>query len=176
MERPKRARRRKLDTAKADLEPLLGRSGRQGVHREVESEGHAEKYRAVVDGGYPEDEPVGQRWGKVEPAVWGRRRSHPPTGPRCLRTARYGRSVRDPRRARAVPGWHRGKGPYKSRGEMGSDAVRAIGPLHSTSSAVKVVRPSNRQPSGLGKAAGEGSWERLGSEMSKDGDEDKFHE
>ena len=29
----------------------------------MESEGHEEKYRAVIDGGYPEDEPVGQRWG-----------------------------------------------------------------------------------------------------------------
>ncbi len=28
-------------------------SGGQGVHREVESEGHAEKYRAVIDGGTP---------------------------------------------------------------------------------------------------------------------------
>ena len=34
--------------------------GGQGVHREVESEGHEEKYRAVIEGGYPEDEPVGQ--------------------------------------------------------------------------------------------------------------------
>ena len=51
-------------------------SGGQGVHREVESEGHGEKYRAVINGGYPEDEPVGQRWGKVEPALWRRRRSH----------------------------------------------------------------------------------------------------
>ncbi len=44
-------------------------SGGQGVHREVESEGHEEKYRAVIDGGCPEDELVGQRWGKVEPAL-----------------------------------------------------------------------------------------------------------
>jgi hypothetical protein len=27
----------------------------------VESEGHEEKYRAVIDGGHPDDEPVGQR-------------------------------------------------------------------------------------------------------------------
>ncbi len=40
----------------------------------MESEGHEEKYRAVIDGGYPEDEPVGQRRGKVEPALWRRRR------------------------------------------------------------------------------------------------------
>ena len=46
MEKPKRARKRK-----------------------VESEGYEEKYRAVIDGGYPDDEPVGQRWGKVEPAL-----------------------------------------------------------------------------------------------------------
>ena len=54
MEKPKRARRRKLDTAKADLEPPLAVPGGQGVHREVGSEGHEEKYRAVIDGGYPE--------------------------------------------------------------------------------------------------------------------------
>jgi len=30
----------------------------------MESERHEENYRAVIDGGCPEDEPVGQRWGK----------------------------------------------------------------------------------------------------------------
>ena len=49
-------------------------SGGQGVRREAESEGHEEKYRAVIDGGYPDDKPVGQRWGKVESALWRRRR------------------------------------------------------------------------------------------------------
>jgi hypothetical protein len=39
-----------------------------------ESEGFEEKYRAAINGGYPDDEQVGQRWGKVEPALWGRRR------------------------------------------------------------------------------------------------------
>ena len=29
-------------------------SGGQGVHREMESEGHEEKYRAVIDGGTPQ--------------------------------------------------------------------------------------------------------------------------
>ncbi len=87
--------------------------GGQGVYREVESEGLEEKYRAVVDGGDPEDKPVGQRWDLVEPALWGRRHSHPPTAPRCLRTARYGRFVRDPGRARMVPGWHRGNEHHK---------------------------------------------------------------
>ena len=44
-------------------------SGGQGVHREMKSEGYAEKYRAVIDGGCPDDEAVGPRWGKVEPAL-----------------------------------------------------------------------------------------------------------
>jgi hypothetical protein len=74
METSKRAQRRKPDTAKTDLKPPLAVSGGQGVHqvehRKMESEGHEEKYRAVIDGGYPEDEPVGQRWGKVESALW----------------------------------------------------------------------------------------------------------
>ena len=69
MERPTRARRRKPDTAKVDLEPPLAVLGGQSVRREGGSEGHEEKYRAVIDGGYPEDELVGQRWGKVEPAL-----------------------------------------------------------------------------------------------------------
>src|SRR5271166_4519991 len=53
---------------------LLRISRRAGVRSDPESEGHEEKYRAAVDGGDPEDEQVGQRWGKVEPALWGRRR------------------------------------------------------------------------------------------------------
>ena len=40
----------------------LGVIGGQGVHREVESEGFEEKYRAVIDGVDPDDEPVGLMW------------------------------------------------------------------------------------------------------------------
>jgi hypothetical protein len=99
MERPKRAQRRKPETDQGGPEATAQLySGGQGVHREVESEGHEEKYRAVINGGDPEDEPVGQRWGKVESALQGRRRSHSPTAPRCLRMARYGRTARDLRR------------------------------------------------------------------------------
>jgi len=81
MEKPKRARRRKPDTAKANLKPPLAGSGGPGVRREAESEGHEEKYRAVIDG-ETQDEPVGQRWDKVESALLRRRRSHSPTAPR----------------------------------------------------------------------------------------------
>jgi hypothetical protein len=63
MERPKRARRRKPETDQGGPGAAAPQfPGGQGVHREVESEGHEEKYRAVIDGGYPEDELVGQRW------------------------------------------------------------------------------------------------------------------
>src|ERR1039458_10479931 len=92
-------------------------SGGQGVHREVESEGHEEKYRAVINGGCPNDEPVGQRWGKGEPALWRRRRSHSPTAPRCLRTARYRRTAGDLRKTGRVSGWHRSKQTYKRSGK-----------------------------------------------------------
>ncbi len=46
----------------------------QGVCREAESEGHEEKFRAVVDESHLNDKPVGQRRGKVEPALWRRKR------------------------------------------------------------------------------------------------------
>jgi len=77
MEKPTRARKRKLDTARWTWSQPSEFSGRQGVHREVGSEGHEEKYRAAVNGGHSDDEPVGQKWGQVEPALWGRRQSHP---------------------------------------------------------------------------------------------------
>jgi hypothetical protein len=127
MEKPKRARRRKLDTAKADLEPPLAVPGGQGVHREVGSEGHEEKYRAVIDGGYPEDELVGQRRGKVEPTVWRRRRSHSPAAPRCLRTARYGRTARDLRRTGRVPRQYGDKRPYKRTAKWEARFQRIVG-------------------------------------------------
>jgi hypothetical protein len=65
MEKPKRARKRKPETSQGGPEATrLRYSGGQGVHREVESEGHEEKYRAVIDGGHLNDEPVGQRRGR----------------------------------------------------------------------------------------------------------------
>jgi hypothetical protein len=75
---PKRARSRKRRTQPRGRTYRRARSARttggQGVRREAGSERHVEKYRAVIEGGHPHDEPVGQRWGKVEPALWGRRR------------------------------------------------------------------------------------------------------
>jgi hypothetical protein len=61
MTKPTRARKRKLETSQGGPGATnLRYSGGQGVHREMESEGHEGKYRAVVNGRHtPEDEPVG---------------------------------------------------------------------------------------------------------------------
>ena len=68
MEKSLGARRRKPETDQGGpgAAALQFLEGRVSI---VKSEGHEEKYRAVIDGGHPEDELVGQRWGKVEPAV-----------------------------------------------------------------------------------------------------------
>src|SRR5450759_2450669 len=113
-------------------------------------------------GATPEDEPVGQRWGKVEPAVWRRRRSHSPTAPRCLRSARYGRTARDLRRTGRVSRWHRSKRTYKRKrnGEQRSVSSRTAeqyqkhGESHGTG--------ATGDGSGSGKTAGEGGWEERG--------------
>ena len=132
MEKPKRARRRKPDTSQGGPEATSLRiSGGQGVYREMESEGHEEKYRAVIEGRHPEDELVSRGWGKVEPAVWRRRRSHSPTAPRCLQTARYGRAAGDLRRTGRVSGGSGGSGPI-SESEVGSGALSVVGLLHGT--------------------------------------------
>ena len=164
MEMPKRARKRKLETDKADLEPTLCNSGGQGVHREVESEGHEEKCRAVINGSYPNDEPVGQKWGKVEPALWRRRRSHSPTVPRCLRMARHGRTMRDLGRTDRVSGWHRSKRTYKRKrsGERCSVSSRTAERYLKLGKSRATVETAIRV--GLGKAAGEDGWEEKGSQ------------
>src|SRR3954468_18273080 len=178
MANPTRARSRKRRTQPRGgtyRRALSARTtGGQGVRREAGSERLAEKYRAVIEGSHPHDEPVGQRWGEVEPALWGRRRPHSPTVSRCLRTARYGRSRRDPRRTRPVPGWHRDQRPYKPHSEVGSDAGRVVRRPNSTRSGVKASRPSDRQPGGLGKAAGKGGQCETGHQMSKDDRENQF--
>ena len=89
MERPTRARRRKPDTAKADLKPPLAFPGGQGVHREVESEGHEEKYRAVINGeATPKMNWSAKGGSKVEPALYKKSEGvliHPPHQGVCRR-------------------------------------------------------------------------------------------
>src|SRR5712691_857248 len=105
MEKPKRARKRKPDTSQGGPEATnLRFSGGQGVHREMESEGHEEKYRAVIDGGYPEDEPVGKGGVRSSLHYGDEGVLIHPIAPRCLRTARYGRTACDLRRTGRVFG------------------------------------------------------------------------
>src|SRR6266853_1627740 len=76
METSKRARRRKLDTAKTDLKPPLAVLRRAGCP----SRGGIRRACGEVPGrnrwGNSQDEPVGPRWGKVESALLRRRRPH----------------------------------------------------------------------------------------------------
>ena len=111
--------------------PAAQVGGGQGVRSDPESEGFEEKYRAVINGGDPDDEQVGQRWGKVEPALWGEGVTHSPIVPRCLLTARYGRFMRDPRRPVCVPVGNRVNNPI-SGSEVGSDAQAGVGERNST--------------------------------------------
>src|SRR5258708_26234058 len=97
----------------------------------MDSEGHGEKSRAVIDGDKRQEEPVGQRWGKVESALLRGRCSHSPTAPRCLRAARYRRTARDLRRTDRVPGGIGVSGPI-SASEMASDALSVVGLPNST--------------------------------------------
>ena len=62
MEKPMWGTQAKAGYRQGGPEATSPSTGGQGVHREVESEGHEEKYRAVINGGNPEDEPVGQKW------------------------------------------------------------------------------------------------------------------
>src|ERR1700744_5455571 len=74
MKKPKRARRRKPETAKVDLKPPLGSPWRAGCPSRGGIRRACREVPGRNRGGYPEDELVGQRWDKVEPAYMRRRR------------------------------------------------------------------------------------------------------
>ncbi len=106
--------------------------GRQGVHREVESEGFEEKYRAVIEGATP----------LMNRSAKGGARSslhyggegvliHPPHQGVC---GWHGTEDLDvtPGGLVLVPGWRRDKRPYKPQGEVGSEAGRVVGQPNST--------------------------------------------
>jgi len=75
MEKSKRARRRKPDTAKTDLEPVARHIPEGRVSGAIRNpKGLRRSIGLQSMGAHPDDEQVGQRWGKVESALWGRRR------------------------------------------------------------------------------------------------------
>jgi hypothetical protein len=138
MEKPKRARKRKLDTAKANLKPSLAGSGRQGVHREVESERHEEKSRAVINGGHPNDEPVGQRWDRSSLHHGGEGALiHPPYQGGCGRHGTEEQRVTSGELAGSLD--ETGVSEPISESEAASDALSVDGRLRSTASMTKVV-------------------------------------
>jgi hypothetical protein len=139
MEKPKRARKRKPDTSQGGPEATnLWFSGGQGVHREVESEGHDEKYRALIDGGHPE----------MNRSAKGGTRS-------SLHYEGEGVLIHPPHQG--VCGWHGTEERYVTSGglaespggtgvsrpisesEVASDALSVDGRLCSTTSAVKAA-------------------------------------
>src|ERR1700751_3031190 len=63
---------------------------------------------------------------RSSPQYGGEGVTHSPTAPRCLRTARYGRTMRDLGRTGAVRGWHRDQRAYKRerKGERGGVSSR----------------------------------------------------
>ena len=108
--------------------PAAQVGGGQGVRSDPESEGFEEKYRAVINGGDPDDEQVGQRWGKVEPALWGRRHLfRSPIVPEVFADGTIREKFMcDPRRPVCVPVSNRVNNPI-SGSEVGSDAQAGVG-------------------------------------------------
>src|ERR1035441_768707 len=104
----------------------------------MESEGPAEKYRAVIEGGCPEDEPVGQRWARSSLHYEGEGvLIHPPHQGVCGRHGTEERRVTSGGLAESAGGT--GVSRPISESEVASDALSVDGRLCSTSSAVKVA-------------------------------------
>ena len=134
MQTSKRARRRKLDTAKAELEPLLAVLRRAGCpsseYRKMESEGHEEKFRAVIKGS-PSDEPVGQRWVRSSPHHEGEGvLIHPPYQGDCGRHGTEEQRVTSGGLTESLGGTRVSEPISKS--EVVSDALSVVGLLNST--------------------------------------------
>src|SRR5215831_6741424 len=155
MTKLKRARKRKPETSQGGSEATnLGFSGGQGVHREVESEGHEKKYRAVIDGGHPEDELVGHRWDRSSLHYGGEGALiHPPHQGVCGRHGTEEQGVT----SGGLAGFSGGteiSGPI-SKSEMASDAPTVDGRLCSTTRRRKPRDRATGGGCGPGKAAGE---------------------
>jgi hypothetical protein len=173
----KRAQRRKPETDQDGPEATTQRySGGQSVHREMEFEGHEEKYRAVIEGATPKMNWSAKGGTRSSLQYRGEGVTHSPAAPRCLRTARYGRTMRDLRRTGRVSGWHWSKRTYKRKrnGERRSVSSRTASWYLKHSQ--KLCYRGIGGGSGPETGAGEGGWEATGNQMSKGGEEDQFHE
>jgi hypothetical protein len=132
------ARRRKPDTDKADLKPPFRETGGQGVHREVESEGHEEKYRAVIDGGHPKMNRSAKGGTRSSPHYRGEGvLIHPPYQGVCGRHGMEEQRVT----SGGLAGSSGGTGVSKpiSESEVVSKALSVVGRLNSTLSIAKAM-------------------------------------
>jgi hypothetical protein len=112
---------------------LLLYFGGQGVHREVESEGPAEKYRAAIDG-ETRDKPVSQRWVRSSPLFGGEGvLIHPPHQGVCGWHGTEEQHVTSGELAE-FPGGAGISGPI-SASEVASDALSVVGRPNSTDEA-----------------------------------------
>ena len=129
----------------------LRATGGQGVHREVESAGSEEKYRAVIKGAIP----------TMNRSAKGEARSslhyggegvliHSPHQGVCRRHGTEDSCVTPGGLFRFSSGIEISD-PISDR-EMGSDAERVVGQLHSTSSVTKVVRLSVSRAEAIGSS------------------------
>lgn len=121
------ARRRKPETDKVDLKPPLRETGGQGVHREVESEGHEEKYRAVIEGATPKMNRSAKGGARSSPHYRGEGvLIHPPYQGVCGRHGMEEQRVTSGGLT-AFAGGTAISGPI-SESEVGSDVVSVVGP------------------------------------------------
>jgi hypothetical protein len=139
MKKPKRARKRKLETSQGGSEAAISQySGGQGVHREVESEGHEKKYRAVIDGVTPTMNRSAKGGARSSPHYGGEGvLIHPPHQGVCGRHGTEERCVT----LGGLAGSPGGTGVSRpiSESEMASDALSVDGRLCSTTSAAKTA-------------------------------------
>src|SRR5215510_2705157 len=127
------------------------------------SEGHGEKYRAVIDGGYLDDEPVGQRWARSSLHYGGEGvLIHPPHQGVCGRHGTEEQRVTSGGLAESPGGT--GVSEPISASETASKALSVVGRLHITEEAWrKSWDRKTGDGSGSGKAADEDGCEEKGN-------------
>src|SRR5208337_2661362 len=104
VEKPKRARRRKPDTAKADLEPVARNIPEVRVSGAIRNpKGMRRSIGLQSMGATPKTNRSAKDGARSSPHYGGEGVSHSPIAPRCLLAARYGRFECDPRRPACVP-------------------------------------------------------------------------
>ena len=144
---------------KKEMKQIQSITRGQGVHREVESEGYAEKHRVVIKGQQPMMNRSAQdrEWSSLHYGDEGI--GFLPVVPRCVRTTRCERFIYDPGRPHHVLGWHQDKRTYKSwtkwQVRRAEESDSRIVP-----EALGNQRDSKEQANGLGKATGNRSWKK----------------